>query len=87
MELQTIDKDAKTWFINTGAYRMNDPTTGHNFEPGIKYRIKESVWMTGQPTIVETDMDLEHEIQVPKQPRGPRVDRNEKFVESTAAKV
>lgn len=83
-----IDKAATTWFVNIAAYRMPDPTTGHIFEPGVKYRIHETEWMKGQPTIEQTDMeeDVSEKVQKPKQPRGPRVDRNENFVPSEPAK-
>ena len=82
-----VDKKATTWFVNTAAFRMNDPSTGHNFDPGVKYRIEESEWMKGQPTIVATDMDEDVEVQKPKQPRGPRVDRSEGFEPSSPAKA
>lgn len=84
-QMTVVDKDAIAWFVNTAAFRMNDPTTGHNFDPGVKYRIHESEWMKGQPTIEATDMDeeVDDKVQKPKQPRGPRIDRNEQFVPST----
>lgn len=84
--MQIVDKKATTWFVNIGAYRMNDPSTGHNFEPGIKYRIEQSEWMAGQPTIKETDMEEEVEHLEPKKPRGPRVDRSEGFTPSEPKK-
>ncbi len=75
--LQIVDKDVDTWFVNTAAFRMNDPTTGHNFEPGVKYRLAETDWMKGQPTIEATDMneDVTEKILIPEQPKGPRVDK------------
>lgn len=80
-----IINEGAPWFVNTAAYRMNDPSTGHNFEPGEKYMIDQSEWMKGQPTIVETTMKEEVEVQKPKQPRGPRIDRSEQFVPSQPA--
>ncbi len=75
--LQVIDKTVDTWFVNTAAFRMNDPTTGHNFEPGVKYRLAQTDWMKGQPTILGTDMDedVTDLVQIPQEPIGPRVDK------------
>ena len=86
--MKVINKGAD-WYVNTAAFRMNDPTTGHNFEPGIKYQIDCSDWMAGQPTIEKTSFEeeVEDRVQKPKQPRGPRVDRNESFTPSEPAKA
>lgn len=74
--LQVVDKVVQTWFVSTAAFRMQDPTTGHIFEPGVKYRMPQSEWMAGQPTITETDMDedITEKVQVPQQPSGPRIE-------------
>lgn len=67
-DLKIIDKSATTWFIHTGAFRMLDPTTGHIFEPGVKYKLEQSEWMKGQPTIKPTNEDEDVEVLEPHKP-------------------
>lgn len=79
MELKFIDKDG-SWFINVAAFPLNDPTTGHTFVPGVKYKIKPSEWMEAQETIRATDEDDEailEEVQVPAQPGDRALNLNE----------
>jgi len=64
-QMITIDKKASTWFVHTGAFRLPSPD-GHNFEPGVKYRMHQTEWMKGQPTIEATDMDDDVEPRVQK---------------------
>lgn len=45
-----VDKDGD-WFVNIGQYPFIDPTNLVRFEPGIAVKIKQSVWMKGQPVI------------------------------------
>jgi len=73
--VQIIDKDAKTWFVHLGAFPLPAPD-GHTFVPGVKYRIHQTEWMKGQPTIEQTDMevDVAERVLQPKQPKSPRVD-------------
>ncbi len=73
--LEMIDNDGD-WFINIGAFRMVDPETGHFFEPSVKYKIKATVWMEAQPTIVATTIeeDTSERQLTPKEPNSPRVE-------------
>jgi len=64
MEMQVIDKDGE-WFVNTAAFRLPDPTTGHLFEPGVKYKIKKTEWMESQPTIKPTTVDEDVDVLQP----------------------
>ena len=78
MSMTVIDKTAKTWFVNTAAFRMPHPTRPEViFEPGIKYLIDQDEWMKGQPTIIPTDMseDVEDKVLKPEQPQGPKIEK------------
>lgn len=76
--MQTIDKHAKTWFQNLGAYALPHANrTDVVFQPGTKYRIEADEWMLTQPTLVETDVDedLDHLQLQPKAPGSPQFDK------------
>lgn len=74
-EMKLIDQDGE-WFVHTGAFRAADPESGHFFEPGVKYKIRETEWMKGQPTIVSTSIeeDVETRVVKTKPARLPKVD-------------
>jgi hypothetical protein len=74
MQMQVIDKDADTWYIHTGAFRLPSPE-GHIFESGVKYQMHLTKWMEGQPTIKKTTINDEPEIQVKAPSRLPKVER------------
>lgn len=60
-EMKVIDPDGK-WWINTGAFRMVDPDRDNFFfETGVKYKIRGTAWMQGQPTMQLTD-DNDQEV-------------------------
>ncbi len=68
----TIADRAGTWLVNTGAFRMPDPSTGIIYEPGTPTKGTHSDWVKGQPTIEEcgdptkADPAPEPEAKAPK---------------------
>ena len=86
-EMVTVDKNGE-WFTNIGQFRMVDPTSGHFFEPQVKYKIDRTEWIDGQPTIVETDMeeDVTGKVVVPKRPNKTSLPKVEREPEPDAAK-
>ncbi len=74
MQMQVIDKDADTWYVNTGAFRLPSPE-GHIFESGVKYKMHQTKWMAGQPTIEPTTIDDEPAVQTKTPSRLPKVER------------
>lgn len=72
-----IDKTAKTWFVNVGAFRLPHPLReGIFFDPAVKCLVEEDEWMLTQPTLIPTTIDEDtSEIQlVPTQPGSPQFD-------------
>lgn len=84
--LQVIDQDGD-WYINIGAFRAVDPTSGHFFEPAVKYKILGTEWMAGQPTIELTSIEEDtSERQLnPKEPASPKVTKEPKEPKAPAA--
>lgn len=83
MEIK-IDK-LGDWFINTGAFRLADPTNNQIYESGVKYKVLPNDWILGQPTmkLVEEDTDPEEvEVQQPFKP-GDRTLKLESPAEET----
>jgi len=54
MDVKVIDQDG-LWFVNRSQFRMNDPESGVNFEPGMPMRVNPTKWMETQPHIEPVD--------------------------------
>ncbi len=55
MQAFQISDSSGVWALNIGAYRLPDPESGTNFEPGIPTQARLTAWMMGQPTLVPCD--------------------------------
>lgn len=65
--MQTLIADDKgTWYRNTSAYRMPDPESGTNFEPGLATKATATEWVKGQPHIEKIDDPFDTEPKTKK---------------------
>lgn len=56
MNIVVIDKEKGAKFYkNSGEYRLTHPERSLALDPGHLYKLTPDTWISGQPTLVETD--------------------------------
>ena len=79
MQAFQISDSSGVWALNIGAYRLPDPESGTNFEPGIPTQARLTAWMMGQPTLVP--------CEDPREPVRPVEQEESKEVAKAAEEV